>query len=347
MNHNHNKLFFGFEKRIGIDLGTANTLVHLNGQGIIVREPSVVAIDSSDKKVLAIGNHADEMLGRTPENILAIRPMKNGVIADFEVTRAMIKALIKKACPGTLNILKPRVIVCVPAGVTDVERRAVEEAVMLSGAKSVNLIEEPMAAAIGAGLPVDQPVGSMIVDIGGGTTEVAIISLGGIVTSKSIRVAGDAIDNSIVNFIKHEYNLSIGEKTAEEIKIALGSAMQYDEESVFDVKGRDLIQGLPKNIKITSSQVREAMAEAIYRIVDAIRDTLERTPPELASDIINNGIVLTGGGALIRNIDKLISHVTQIPVRISENPLECVAIGTGKALENDLILKRSGFKIIR
>ena len=342
MSHNFN--LFGFSKNIGIDLGTANTLVHLGGRGIIVREPSVVAINSADKKVLAVGNLADEMLGRTPENIVAIRPLKDGVIADFDVTRAMIKALIKKATGNSFSISKPRVIVCVPAGITDVERRAVEETVMLSGAKSVCLIEEPMAAAIGAGLPVDKPVGSMIVDIGGGTTEVAIISLCGIVVSKSIKVAGDALDNSIVSFIKHEYNLSIGEKTAEEIKIALGSAMQYDEESYYDVKGRDLIQGLPKNIKISSSQIRDAMSETIFAIVETIKDTLEETPPELASDIMNYGITLTGGGALIKNIDKLISHMTGIPVRVSENPLDCVVIGTGKALENEKILNRSMFR---
>jgi len=341
MNHNLNML--GFTKNIGIDLGTANTLVHLGGKGIIVREPSVVAINSSDKKVLAVGNQADEMLGRTPENITAIRPLKDGVIADFEVTRAMIKSLIKKASGNKFSLTKPRVIVCVPAGVTDVERRAVEEAVMLSGAKSVSLIEEPMAAAIGAGLPVDKPVGSMIVDIGGGTTEVAIISLCGIVVSKSIRIAGDALDNAIVNFVKHEYNLSIGEKTAEEIKLLLGSAMQYDDESYCDVKGRDLIHGLPKNIKISSAQVRDAMYEGIYAIIEAIRDTLEQTPPELASDIMNYGITLTGGGALIKNLDKLISQMTGIPVRVCENPLDCVVIGTGKALNNENILNRSMF----
>ena len=339
----HNLNLFGFGKDIGIDLGTANTLVYLGTKGIVVREPSVVAIDSTDKKMLAIGNQADEMLGRTPENISAIRPLKDGVIADFEVTRAMIKSLIKKVYNNKFSFTKPRVIVCVPAGVTDVEKRAVEEAVMLSGAKSVVLIEEPMAAAIGAGLPVDKPVGSMIVDIGGGTTEVAIISLCGIVVSKSIRIAGDALDSAIANFIKHEYNLSIGEKTAEEIKMEIGSAMQYGDEAFYDVVGRDLLMGLPKNIKISSAQVRDAMSEGIYQIIDTIRSTLEETPPELASDIMTYGITLTGGGALIRNLDKLIYQMTGIPVRISENPLDCVAIGTGKALENDKILQRSVF----
>lgn len=337
----YNKLFAGFSKKIGIDLGTANTLVHLGGRGIIVREPSVVAIDATDKKVLAVGNQADEMLGRTPENIVAIRPLKDGVIADFEVTSSMIRYLIKRAVGGKFSFFKPQVIVCVPAGVTDVERRAVLEAVMMSGAKSVNLIEEPMAAAIGAGLPVDKPIGSMIVDIGGGTTEVAIISLCGIVVSKSIRIAGDAMDNAIVNYIKREYNLSIGAKTAEEIKLAIGSAMQYDNESYFDVKGRDLVQGLPRNIKISSAEVRDAMNEPITSIVGAIVSTLEETPPELASDIINTGIVLTGGGAMIRNLDRLVSQTTGIPVSVSENPLDCVVMGTGKALENEVILNRS------
>lgn len=340
---NSNKMFFSLSKEIGIDLGTANTLVHLGGKGIIIKEPSVVAIDNLDKRVLAIGNNADEMLGRTPENIIAIKPLKDGVIADFEVTKAMIKSLIKKASGNKISIFKPKVIVCVPAGVTDVEKRAVEEACMMSGAKSVKLIEEPMAAAIGAGLPVDKPVGSMIVDIGGGTTEVAIISLSGIVISESIRVAGNAIDNAIVNFIKREFNMSIGEKTAEEIKISIGSALAYEDEGVFDVKGRDIAQGLPKNVKVTSAQIREAMNECIYKIIQTIIDTLEKTPPELASDIINNGIVLSGGGALIRNIDKLISGATGIPVRVCENPLESVAIGTGMALKDKTVLTRSMF----
>ena len=343
----HNRDFLGLTKNIGIDLGTANTLVNLGGKGIIVREPSVVAIDSNDKKVLAIGNQADEMLGRTPENITAIKPLKDGVIADFETTRAMIHSLIKRAVGTKISFVKPRVVVCVPAGVTEVEKRAVEEAVMLSGAKIVHLIEEPMAAAIGAGLPVDKPVGSMIVDIGGGTTEVAIISLYGIVVSKSIRVAGNALDAAIVAYLKREFGLSVGEKTAEEIKLVLGSAMQYDDEGYFDVTGRDMAQGLPKNVKISSAQVREAMSEDLYKIVMAVKETLEETPPELASDIMSYGITLTGGGAMIRNLDKLISQVTGIPVKVCENPLDCVAIGKGIALENDKILNRSMFGKIR
>lgn len=340
---NNYKSLFGFTKDIGIDLGTANTLVNLGGRGIIVREPSVVAIDSNDKKVLAVGNQADEMLGRTPENIMAIRPLKDGVIADFEITRAMIRNLIKRAVGNKMSFVKPRVIVCVPVGVTEVEKRAVEEAVILSGAKSVYLIEEPMAAAIGAGLPVDEPVGSMVVDIGGGTTEVAIISLCGIVISKSLRVAGDALNSAIASFVKHEFGVSIGEKTAEEIKVALGSAIASDEENYYDVTGRDLSLGLPKNIRISSAQVREAMNECLYQIVMTIKETLEETPPELAADIMNYGITLTGGGALIKNLDRLISQLTGIPVRVCENPLDCVAVGTGKALENENILRRSMF----
>lgn len=339
-----NKISFGLSKTIGIDLGTANTLVHLSGKGIIINEPTVVAIDANDKKVLAIGDKADEMLGRTPENIVAVRPLKDGVIADFEITRAMIKSLVKKAVGNKGGIFKPRILVCVPAGVTDVEKRAVEEAALVSGVKSVSLIEEPMAAAMGAGLPVDKPVGSMVVDIGGGTTEVAIISLGGIVTSKSIKVAGDALNAAVMNFIKHEYSLCIGEKMAEEIKISIGSAMQYNDEGYFDVKGRDLLQGIPANVKISSSQVRDAMSECIYKIVDAIRETLEKTPPELASDIMNYGITITGGGALIRNIDNLIYQMIGIPVRIAEEPLNCVAIGAGLAAQNEVVLKRSLFR---
>ncbi len=339
-----NKISFGLSKTIGIDLGTANTLVHLSGKGIIINEPTVVAIDANDKKVLAIGDKADEMLGRTPENIVAVRPLKDGVIADFEITRAMIKSLVKKTVGNKGGIFKPRILVCVPAGVTDVEKRAVEEAALVSGVKSVSLIEEPMAAAMGAGLPVDKPVGSMVVDIGGGTTEVAIISLGGIVTSKSIKVAGDALNAAVMNFIKHEYSLCIGEKMAEEIKISIGSAMQYNDEGYFDVKGRDLLQGIPANVKISSSQVRDAMSECIYKIVDAIRETLEKTPPELASDIMNYGITITGGGALIRNIDNLIYQMIGIPVRIAEEPLNCVAIGAGLAAQNEVVLKRSLFR---
>lgn len=329
-----------FAKDIGIDLGTANTLVHVKGKGIVVREPSVVAIDKYDNKVLAVGNHAKEMLGRTPGNIVAIRPMKDGVIADFDVTQEMIKYFIRKANGAGKSIFKPRVVVCIPSGITDVEKRAVEESVIQAGAKDVCLIEEPMAAAIGAGLPVEEPTGSMIVDIGGGTTEVAVISLGGIVTSKSIRVAGNALDTAIINFIKKEYNLNIGDRTAEEIKITIGSAYQYNNEGSYEVRGRDMVSGLPKNVSISAAEIRKAMSECVYEMVEAIKLTLEKTPPELASDIMETGIVLAGGGAMIRGLDKLISEHTGIPVYIAETPLDCVALGTGKSLDDmDVMLK--------
>ncbi|MCH5185398.1 MAG: rod shape-determining protein [Oscillospiraceae bacterium] len=332
-----------FAKDIGIDLGTANTLVHMKGKGIIVREPSVVAIDKNENRVLAVGNEAKEMLGRTPGNIVAIRPMKDGVIADFDITQEMIKYFIKKAYSGSKRIFKPRVVVCIPSGITDVEKRAVEESVIEAGAKDVCLIEEPMAAAIGANLPVEEASGSMVVDIGGGTTEVAVISLGGIVTSKSIRIAGNALDNSIISFIKKEYNLNIGDRTAEEIKITTGSAYKYNNESNYNVRGRDMVSGLPKNIEISAAEIREAMSENISEMVEAIKFTLEKTPPELASDIMESGIVLTGGGALIRGLDKLIEQCTGIPVYIADNPLDCVALGTGKALEDiDTLIKSSG-----
>lgn len=318
-------------KDIGIDLGTANTLVHVRGKGIMVREPSVVAINRETKQVLAVGNDAKDMLGRTPGNIVAIRPMKDGVIADYDITQNMLKYFIRKACPNG-KFFKPRIIVCIPSGVTEVEKRAVEEAVMQAGAKEAYLIEEPMAAAIGAGLPVDEPMGSMVVDIGGGTTDVAVISLGGIVTSKSLRVAGDELDNSIVQYVKKNHNLLIGERTAEEIKVKLGSAYPLENELSMEIRGRDLISGLPKTMTITSQEVRTALSEPISAIIDAIKYTLEKTPPELASDVMERGIMLTGGGALIRGLDKSISEETGITVLIAENPLDCVALGTGKGL---------------
>jgi len=331
-----------FSKDIGIDLGTANTLIHMKGKGIILREPSVVAIDKFENRVLAVGNEAKEMLGRTPGNIVAIRPMKDGVIADFDVTQEMIKYFIKKTNSGNKGLFKPRVVVCIPSGITDVEKRAVEESVMQAGAKDVCLIEEPMAAAIGAGLPVEEPSGSMVVDIGGGTTEVAVISLGGIVTSKSIRVAGNALDSAIISFIKKEYNLNIGDRTAEEIKITIGSAYKYNNEGKYEVRGRDLVSGLPKNIEVSAVEIREAMSENISEMTEAIKYTLEKTPPELASDIMESGIVLTGGGALIRGLDKLISQSTGIPVYVADTPLDCVALGTGKSLDDiDVLIKSS------
>ena len=324
---------------IGIDLGTANTLVHVKGKGIVVREPSVVAIDKETKNVLAVGDAAKEMLGRTPCNIIAIRPMKDGVIADYDITQKMIKYFIQKACPKS-GFFKPRVIVCIPSGVTEVEKRAVEEAVTQAGAKEAYLIEEPMAASIGAGLPVEEPMGSMIVDIGGGTSEVAVISLGGIVTSVSLRKAGDELDDSIIQYVKKNKNLLIGERTAEEIKVEIGSAFPTGEDKSMEVRGRDLILGLPKTIVVTSQEILDALSEPVAAIIDAIKATLEKTPPELASDIMERGIMLTGGGALLHGLDRLISYETGMPVSIAENPLDCVVIGTGKVLNEITTLKK-------
>lgn len=328
-----------FAKDIGIDLGTANTLVHVKGKGIIIREPSVVAINKSTKTILAVGDDAKSMIGRTPGDIVAIRPMKDGVIADFDITQSMLKYFIKRAMGGGV-VSKPRVVICVPSGVTEVEKRAVEEATLQAGAKEAYLIEEPMAAAIGANLPVEEPTGSMIVDIGGGTSEVAVISLGGVVTSKSLRIAGDEFDEAIVHFVKKEYNLMIGERSAEQIKLTIGNAYPKPKEEYMEVRGRDLITGLPKNITISSSEINEALKEPINSIVDSIKYTLEKTPPELASDIMDKGIMLAGGGALLSGLDKLIHEETGMPVMIADNPLDCVAIGTGKVLEEIETLKR-------
>ncbi|NLC03515.1 MAG: rod shape-determining protein [Tissierellia bacterium] len=333
-------LFNGLIKDMGIDLGTANTLVYIKGKGIVAREPSVVAIETHTRKVLAVGEEAKKMIGRTPGNIVAIRPLKDGVIADFDVTQNMLKYFIKLASPRR-SLFQPRVVVCVPSGVTEVEKRAVEEAAIHAGARDAYLIEEPMAAAIGAGLPVHEATGSMIVDIGGGTTEVAVISLGGIVTSKSIRVGGDELDESIVSYIKKEDSLMIGVRTAESIKINIGSADISTDEKTMDIRGRDLISGLPKTVTITSVEIYEAMKEQIFNILDAIKSTLEKTPPELASDIIEQGIMLTGGGALLDGIDRIIIRETGMPVHVAENPLDCVAIGTGKALESIDVLRKS------
>ncbi len=332
--------FFGITKDMGIDLGTANTLVYVKGKGIVLREPSVVAINSNTKRPLAVGAEAKKMIGRTPGNIVAIRPMKDGVIADFDITQIMLKKFIDKIIAKSA-FASPRIVVCFPSGVTEVERRAILEATKQAGARDVVLMEEPMAAAIGAGLPVDEPTGSMIVDIGGGTTEVAVISLGGIVTSKSLRVAGDELDQAIINYIKKEYNLMIGERTAETIKMELGSAFRTDEEEkIMDIKGRDLISGLPKTIEISEVQIREALKEPVASIIDSIKTTLEKTPPELSADIMDKGIMLAGGGALLRGLDLLINHETHMPVHIAESPLDCVALGAGKALENiDSIIK--------
>ena len=327
------------KRDIGIDLGTANTLVHMKGKGIIANEPSVVAINQESGQVLAVGNAAKAMLGRTPGNIVAIRPLKDGVIADFEVTQAMLKYFIKKAQSG-IGIFKPRVSVCVPSDVTEVEKRAVEEATLASGAKEVYLIEEPMAAAIGANLPVEEPTGCMVVDIGGGTSEVAVISLGGIVTSQSLRVAGDEFDDAIINYIKKECNLMTGERTAEKIKLEIGSTFEMAEEMTLEVRGRDLITGLPKNIFITSQEIRRALDEPLTAIVDAIKTTLEKTPPELSADIMERGITLTGGGAMLRGLDRLIELETGMPVNSAETPLDCVVLGTGKVLEEIDMLKK-------
>ena len=326
------KIFSLSSKDIGIDLGTANILVTIKGKGIVLKEPSVVAIDRKTGNILATGYEAKEMLGRTPDEIKAIRPMKDGVIADFTGTQLMLKNIVRKVCQR-YNIGKPRVVVGVPSGITEVEERAVEEAVLYAGAREVYLIEEPMAAAIGANMDVAEPSGNIIVDIGGGTTEVAVISLGGIVVSNSIRVAGDELDEDIVNYVKREMNLAIGETTAEDIKIEIGCAMPLMTDLSKEVKGRDLATGLPKTVYITSSQVQDAMAESIWKIVDIVKNTLEKTPPELASDIMEKGIVLAGGGALIKNLDKLLSQHTGMPVLIADNPLDCVARGAGKTLD--------------
>ncbi|NLK37298.1 MAG: rod shape-determining protein [Epulopiscium sp.] len=330
-----------FSKDMGIDLGTANTLVYMRGKGIVVNEPSVVAINTQTKEVLAVGNEAKEMIGRTPGNIIAIRPMKDGVIADFNVTQAMLRYFIGKAYVRSMFGPKPRVVVCVPSGVTEVEKRAVLEAAIAAGSKDKDtyLIEEPMAAAIGAGLPVEEPTGNMVVDIGGGTSEMAVISLGGIVTSTSLRIAGDELDNYIVNYIKKAYNLAIGDRTAEEIKITIGSAYPKEKPDVMDIRGRDLLSGLPKTISIHSEEIREALHEPIYSIIDTIKQTLESTPPELAADIMEGGITLTGGGALLCGLDQLISEETGMPVHIGNEPLNCVALGTGMVLEHIDTLK--------
>lgn len=331
---------FGSSRDMGIDLGTANTLVYLKGKGIVLREPSVVAINNNTNKVLAVGEEAKQMIGRTPGNIVAIRPMRDGVIADFNITEKMLRHFINKVT--SKGFTSPRIVVCFPSGVTEVEKRAIEEATKRAGAREAYLMEEPMAAAIGAGLPVNEPTGSMIVDIGGGTTEVAIISLGGIVTSKSLRIAGDQLDLSIIAFIKKQYSLMIGERTAENIKMELGSVFVLeDDDMTMEIRGRDLISGLPKVIEISQKEIREALSEPIQAIIEAIITTLEKTPPELASDIMDKGIMLTGGGALLKGIGALINRETHMPVHIAENPLDCVAIGAGKALDNiDIMSKR-------
>ncbi|KOP83601.1 rod shape-determining protein [Cytobacillus solani] len=322
-------------KDLGIDLGTANTLVYIKGKGIVVREPSVVALQTDTKNIVAVGNDAKNMIGRTPGNIVALRPMKDGVIADYETTAVMMKYYINQAIKNKgLFSGKPYVMVCVPSGITAVEQRAVIDATRQAGARDAYPIEEPFAAAIGANLPVWEPTGSMVVDIGGGTTEVAIISLGGIVTSQSVRVAGNEMDDAIINYIRKHYNLLIGDRTAEIIKMEIGSAGEPEGIDNFEIRGRDLLTGLPKTIEITAEEISRALHDTVYSIVEAVKVTLEKTPPELAADIMDRGIVLTGGGALLRNLDRVISEETSMPVLIAENPLDCVAIGTGKALDH-------------
>jgi len=321
-----------FSNDMGIDLGTANTLVYVKGQGIVLREPSVVAIRRGESRALAVGSEAKNMIGRTPGDIVAIRPMKDGVIADFEVTEQMLRYFIQKV-HNRKSLVRPRMVIAVPSGITEVEKRAVEDSAHQAGARSVALIEEPMAAAIGAGLPVQEPIGNMIVDIGGGTTEVAVISLGGIVFSKTVRIAGDEMDQAIIQHLKKTYNLMIGERTAENIKIEIGSAFVLDEETHMAVKGRDMVAGLPKPITITSEEIREALIEPIATILEAVKTTLERTPPELSADIVDRGLVLAGGGSLLRGLDRLIAEETQLPVRSADDPLTSVVLGAGRYLD--------------
>ena len=330
---------FGMSMDIGIDLGTANVLVYVKRKGVVLKEPSVVAVNRDTNQVLAIGEEARQMIGRTPGNIIAIRPLRDGVIADYDITESMLRFFIDKVV-GRSIVFRPRIMICIPSGVTMVEQRAVQEAAEQAGARHIQLIEEPLAAAMGAGLDIVEAQGSMVVDIGGGTTEIAVISLGGIVTSRSIRIGGDEMDSSIVQYIKRMYNLMIGERTAEEIKISVGTAIVTpDTDRTMDIRGRDLVSGLPKTLTIHAKEIREALNEPIYKIIDAVKNTLEKTPPELAADVMDHGIMMTGGGALLMNLDKLLSHETGMPVLVSEDALSCVGEGTGRTLENIGLLK--------
>ena len=323
-------------KDVGVDLGTANTLVYMKGKGIIMREPSVVAVDTKTDEVRCVGAEAKAVIGRTPGSIVAVRPLKDGVIADFDITANMLENFLKKAC-GNSMFSRPRVVICIPSGVTEVERRAVREATLKAGARQVSVIEEPMAAAIGAGLPISEPTGSMIVDIGGGTAEIAVISLGGIVASRSVRMAGDMFDQAIIAFIKRKYNLLIGERTAEQIKIRIGSAYPVKDDESLEVKGLDLVSRVPKTVRITAAEIRMALQEPVTTIIEAVRATLERCPPDLAADLIDRGIMLAGGGAMLSGLDKLLTEETGLPVFISEEPLNAVAKGTGVMLQEDSI----------
>jgi rod shape-determining protein MreB len=332
-----------FSNDLAIDLGTANTLVHVKGQGIILREPSVVAINSNNKEVMAVGEEAKQMLGRAPGSIIAIRPMKDGVIAHFEVTEKMISNFISKVHNNRKTLVRPRVVIAVPSGITQVEKRAVRDSAESAGAREVFLIEEPMAAAIGVDLPVEEPTGNMIIDIGGGTTEVAIISMSGIVYSKSVRIAGDELDEAIVNYVKKKYNLLIGERTAEEVKIKIGSAYPMKKGMTMEVKGRDLVAGIPKTLIISDEEVREAMTETFGTIVEAVKIALERTPPELAADIVDKGVVVAGGGSLIQGLDTLLKEATDLPITLAIDPLSAVVLGAGKVLSDPKLLKKVAF----
>jgi len=339
--YNHVMAFVGSD--IGIDLGTASTLVYVKGQGIVLCEPSVVAIQKGTSTVLAVGEEAKRMLGRTPGNIIAIRPMRDGVIADFEITENMLRYFIKKAHSSRKFFARPRMVIAIPSGITEVEKRAVKDSALHAGASEVFMIEEPVAAAIGVGLPITDPAGNMIIDIGGGTTEMAVISLAGIVFAKSIRIGGDEMDDAIIDYLKKTYNLMIGERTAEDIKIKIGSAYPLEEELTMEVKGRDLVAGLPKMITISSEEIREALAEPVAQIIEAVRITLERTPPELSADLIERGIVMAGGGSLLKCLNKLISEETGLPVHLADDPLTAVALGTGKALDEIKYLRKMTF----
>ena len=324
---------------MAVDLGTANTLVYVRGRGIVLNEPSVVAVNTVTGAILAVGAEAKRMIGRTPSHIRAIRPLKDGVIADFDITEKMLRYFIQKVHHRRF-LAKPRVVVCVPSGITSVEQRAVEEATISAGARAAFIIEEPMAAAIGAGLPIHEPRGNMVVDIGGGTTEVAVISLGGVVTSTSVRVGGDELDEAIIQFVKKEFSVALGERTAEAIKLAVGSAFPTADEMIAEIKGRDLVSGLPKTIHVTSEEIRRALEEPVNAIIDAVKNTLDRCPPELSADVMDKGIVLTGGGALLKGLDQRLHHETGMPVHVAESPLSCVVMGSGKCLEEFEVLKR-------
>jgi rod shape-determining protein MreB len=328
-----------FSTDLAMDLGTANTLVFVKGKGIVLREPSVVAVHAESKKVLAVGNEAKKMLGRTPGSIVALRPMRDGVIANFEYTEAMIRHFMQKV-HNRKGLIKPKVIIAVPSGITQVEKRAVRDSALSAGARVVYLVEEPMAAAIGVGLPIDSPTGNMILDIGGGTTEVAIISLSGVVYSNSVRVAGDELDEAIINYIKRKYNLLIGERMAEDIKMSIGSAYPMEEEKTMEVKGRDLVAGIPRTLLIRDEEIREALSEVVDVITDTVKTALERIPPELAADIVDRGIVLAGGGALIRGLDRLLREQTGLPIIVAEDPLSAVALGVGRTLEEAELLEQ-------